>query len=414
MKQAQHFSIPSWSSLSLAQKALLLLSGLALAVGIWARIYNLGFPAKQVFDEVYFPVFANNYLNGVSFFDVHPPLGKFIIAGSIALFGDTPFAWRFMQSVLGIGIIFLGAATWWEWTKEKIGSLLFATFLAVETMLIVYSRIGLMDGIQFFFILAVLWAAVRAKRGTDIWWVAILLGLAVSIKWVALAVLIPVAYILWRKKLLKTFVPSLLLSLAIYVLIVYIGQILNGVENPLAGVWEWHRQAYGYHLHLTATHPWSSMWWSWPLMLRPVLFFYELDASQRVMAISAIGNPVLWLSATVAVAASVIELGAQAFLNRHTALKHPLLPLLLGYGASLLPWIPIHRVVFIYHYLPAYLFALLMLVYWMTRIWRKYPWIVVAFVLIIIVIGFFYLPMAMGLPLPNEALQQRLWLKSWL
>jgi hypothetical protein len=39
-------------------KVLLFFAAIAVAIGVLARIYNLSFPAKAVFDEVYFPVFA--------------------------------------------------------------------------------------------------------------------------------------------------------------------------------------------------------------------------------------------------------------------------------------------------------------------------------------------------------------------
>ena len=73
----------------------------AVVAGLWGRLRDLGFPPKRVFDEIYFPVFASKYLEGERFFDLHPPLGKFIIAASIALFGDDPIGWRLMPAVFG-------------------------------------------------------------------------------------------------------------------------------------------------------------------------------------------------------------------------------------------------------------------------------------------------------------------------
>ena len=45
------------------------------------RFYRIAEPRQVVFDEVHFGGFASHYLKGTYFFDVHPPLGKLIIAG---------------------------------------------------------------------------------------------------------------------------------------------------------------------------------------------------------------------------------------------------------------------------------------------------------------------------------------------
>ena len=82
-------------------------------IGVWARLINLGYPSSRIFDEVYFPVFANDYLKHIPFFDVHPPLGKFIIAAGIFLFGDNSFGWRIMPALFGIGMIAIAAAAAW-------------------------------------------------------------------------------------------------------------------------------------------------------------------------------------------------------------------------------------------------------------------------------------------------------------
>jgi dolichyl-phosphate-mannose-protein mannosyltransferase len=153
-----------WTQGSWSYRSMLLVAGCAFAVGLWARIYNLGSPPTRVFDETYFPTFAYNYLQGLPVFDLHPPLGKFVLAASIALLGDTPLAWRLMPALFGCALVVLGAVLGWYYTKERVGVLLLAAFIASETILVAYSRTGLLDGILLFFVLATLLTALRAER----------------------------------------------------------------------------------------------------------------------------------------------------------------------------------------------------------------------------------------------------------
>src|SRR5207249_12052909 len=74
--------------------------------------YHLSSPDAYVFDEVYY---AKDACYDAGFpwkqcklmgpyeqtATVHPPLGRWIIAGGEALFGNRPFGWRFMSAVFG-------------------------------------------------------------------------------------------------------------------------------------------------------------------------------------------------------------------------------------------------------------------------------------------------------------------------
>jgi dolichyl-phosphate-mannose--protein O-mannosyl transferase len=405
-----------WARGSWSYRSMLLVAGCALAVGLWARTYNLGSPASRVFDETYFPTFAYNYLQGVPVFDLHPPLGKFVLAAGIALLGDTPRAWRFMPALFGCALLGLGAVLGWCYTKERVGALLLAAFLASETILVVYSRTGLLDGILLFFVLATLLTALRAERRGQVIWPAVLLGLSVAVKWAALGLVVPVGYVLWRKGVLKPFVGALWISVIVYVLVVYVGEIAGGTRDPWRawiGVWEWHLYAVG-GIALQVDHPWASPWWSWPLMLRPIIFFHEAHTVDRLLTIASIGNPVLWWSSTIAVVLSLGELVRRKVIARKPVADHPLAPVLLGYVALLLPWVTGTRVAFLYHYLPSYAFALLTLVYWLCRLWKYRPWMVVAFAGCVLVTALYFLPMTMGSPMSPESLLRRAWLESWL
>ena len=80
------------------------------------RLINLELPKGFVFDEVYYVDGARDLLKyGVEVdganpeFIVHPPVGKWLIAGGINLFGDNEFGWRFASAVIGTLLILLVA-----------------------------------------------------------------------------------------------------------------------------------------------------------------------------------------------------------------------------------------------------------------------------------------------------------------
>lgn len=388
---------------------------IAVITGIAARVYWLAYPSTRVFDEVYFPVFAKQYLDRVSVYDTHPPFGKYIIAVGIWLFGDNGVGWRFMPLIAGIALIAAAAWLTWEFTKDKIATVLMALFIALDGAFIAYSRTGLMDGIMVLFMVCCVAMALRQTEKKSLLWLATLIGLTVAIKWVGLAIIVPIAIIMYRKERLGEFFYSLWWSAAVYFAVVVSGQWLSHADNPFAEAIRWHAEAASYHWNLVATHPWSSPWWSWPFIKRPVLFIYDGTADGSAQVMMTLGNPVVWWASTVAVILTIADIGQGLLKKRWEALKHPMFIALMAWGACYLPWMAVHRVVFIYHYLPAYLFALVMLAYWMTRLYKRYPEYVLTFAIVAVVSGLYFLPLAVGWwPLSPAALAQHIWVKSWL
>lgn len=406
-----------------AAYALVSVGVLALAVGWFARLYRLGYPSRLVWDEIYFPVFARDYLNGTPFFDLHPPLGKFVIAAGIALVGDTPVGWRIMPALFGCAMIPLAAALGWYYLRDRVAALLLATIIACETMLIVYSRTGLMDGILVFFVLATFLSAVLVRRRWQVLLPMILLGLAVAVKWAALPVAVPVGYILWRKGLLKPLLWTLWVPALVYLSVVFIGQAANPTgagrdfndNGTFTNVVNWHRQAL-VNVSRAVPNEQASPWWSWPLMTRPVLLFYQNQGAGRVATVFAVGNPLVWWASTGAVVAGIGELLWRRLVRGEPIADHPLMPIVLGYVCLMLPWLPGTRIPYLYNYLPAYPFAILALVYWLCRLWGPRPWgawVVVAFAACAVSLAVYFLPLAMGLPTGHENLRQHIWFESW-
>ena len=96
---------------------------------------------------------------------------------------------------------------------------------------------------------------------------------------------------------------------------------------------------------------------------------------------------------------------------RKPVAAHPLVPVLLGYPALLLPWVTGARVAFLYHYLSSYAFALWTLVYWLCWLWKQRPWMVIAFAACMVATALFFLSMTMGLPMSPGNLRRRAWLE---
>jgi 4-amino-4-deoxy-L-arabinose transferase-like glycosyltransferase len=116
----------------------------------------------------------------------HPQLVKIVIAGSIELFGDGPFAWRIASILAGSIAIFgmfalVRAAGGTEW--QALGA---ATLMAADSMLLVNSRIGTLD---VYAVAATVWASALYLRGRPIA-AGVLIGLGACAKEVASFVLL--------------------------------------------------------------------------------------------------------------------------------------------------------------------------------------------------------------------------------
>ena len=382
-------------------------------MGTIARSYNLSFPAERLFDEVYFPVYAQDFLHHILSFDVHPPFGKFLLAIGIWLFGDNPLGWRFIPAISGIGIVGISGLWWSKWQKDLVGGVVIMTLLAIEPILITYSRVGLLDEMLLLLIVSAFCIATY-KRLTQpsLAVVATLIGLAIATKWLAVLVVVPIGYVTWRHNTLKKFCLSLVWSAVVYLIVVLSGQLIGHVAHPITGLIQWHEQAWRYQVTLQETHPWSSKWWTWPLELRSVLLYYSYS-DNLVRTVIVLGNPLLLWSSTLAVLGSIGYLVRRRMLGQ-SIIGHPLVPLLLGYGAFWLPWVLVHRVLFLYHYLPSYWFALAITVYWLSHWWQKHPWIVTGLVILFITSGLYFLPLAIGSPLSVTWLAHHVWINSWL
>jgi dolichyl-phosphate-mannose-protein mannosyltransferase len=406
---------PPWQSSNAAIGWLLLL-------GLITRFAVLAHSPAAAMDEIYFSQYVSAYFTHHYYFDIHPPLGKLLVASFAALFDFTPvpletkfdasfvgnnaLLLRFLPCLAGAllpALIFAVART--------LGLSLSASFLAglfvvFDNSLLAHSQFLYFDNFLLLFGFAALGLALHYRQTqvlTHVLGAGVLAGLSVSIKWTGLTfLLIAGLCILWQGYMKYTWrraagASLLLASAALISYTLMFGMHfallpLSGpgdgfmsldfqqtlIGNPnyrpdamhpsfLQTLIETHKEMFATNQRVTGGHPYGSSWWQWPLAWKPI--YYLRDSFHSVNAPDSntysVGNLILWWSASAAVLMAI----GLATVCRLRKLTMPA-GLIFLLGAYLLNWLPfagIHRVMFLYHYYCAYLFGLLLLAMLLDR-----------------------------------------------
>ena len=164
-------------------------------VALVLRLWHLQYPKGFVFDEVYYAQNANSLLHhgveldpktGAATFIVHPPIGKWMIAAGIKLFGYHEFGWRVSGALVGSASVVLIFYV----TKRLFNNYLLSLFAGLLTlcdgMHLVMSRTALLDIFLMFFTLLGFFFLLRSQH----WLAGISLGLATATKWSGLYYLV--------------------------------------------------------------------------------------------------------------------------------------------------------------------------------------------------------------------------------
>lgn len=458
------------------------------------RFWQLSRFNNLVFDEVYFVRFAQNYLSAAPSFDAHPPLGKYFIAAGIwlhsRLIAIAPAAWpsslasssasfswgyRWMNALAGscVPLVVMGFAytIGKQFGSEQSGceqrdrlrtfAILSGLFVAIDGLFIVESRYGLINIYVVLLGLLGQWlwllrseAENRQKRiGLGVG-AGVCLGGAIATKWNGLGfVLSLIVWSLWKRTLqrgahrqrkarffLVEDAPALvsflfyigLLSSATYA-VAWLPHLWLTQESFLTI----HSSLLSFHQRLASDgHSACSQWFTWPLLLKPIAYWYE-EKNNLAHAVNNMGNPALWWLSSAAIVIIFLDRSIQLKnglssrlsnklgktrspqrRQQHHASHHLTDFLLISYSTNWLPWLLVQRCTFIYLYMPAAVFSFMGLA-WLISGWlqasaswiRLMGWVM----FVVIVLAFlFWLPLSIGSPLSAEDLQLRWWLKSWI
>jgi dolichyl-phosphate-mannose--protein O-mannosyl transferase len=409
-----------------------------IALGFLALVWHrIGIPTKIYFDEVHYVPAARKLLELLSANPEHPLFAKEIIAGSIALVGDTPIGWRLPSALFGaFGLFAYGRLMWWA-SERRFATLSAMVLLATSFAWFIQSRIAMLDMVMAGLAMTALWqfaAALRAPPRVARWRLAatgLLLGLAMGAKWnVAPAAMLPGLTFLalrWRDHGGRLFtrsgtrpVPGIsLIEAAFWLgslpLIVYWLTYLPAFFYPDRPVAWWdilghHRYMIELQDSVRKLHPYRSVWYEWAVNWRAIWYLYEVaDGAQR--GVLLIGNPFSMLAGLPA-AAWCLWAGVRR--GRNDALAFALL-----YLASLGLWaVSTKPIQFYYHYLLPGSFLMGCLALALDALWRKggrWEWIPAVSLATAGAIFVWFYPIISAAPLREgrQSYVHWMWLHSW-
>ena len=333
------------------------------------------------FDEIYHARTAYEFLLGLEPYEnTHPPLGKLLIAGGIALFGMCPFGWRFAGALFGV----LTLPALYHLLHQLLGRTapcaLGTALFALDFMRFTQTRIATIDTYAVFFLLLMVDAMVAFLRRDllrdplkkllpPLALSGVFTGLGLAAKWnvaygaVGLAVLYFGKLFLtawdlrragedlapFRRRALALCGWCCLFFLAAPFALYFAAFLpMTALPHNRGQLWaafvRYQTTMFQYHSQLRATHYFASPWYEWPLDLRPIWYFSGTWQG-RYSTIAALGNPLLWWAGLPALLAAV------PLWRRE---RRPWAAVaLVGYGSVYLPWALVPRLTFIYHYFTA-------------------------------------------------------------
>jgi len=348
---------------------------------------------SSYFDEVYFAQTAYQYATEQWGYETtHPPLGKILQSIPIKLLGKmTPLTWRMAGNIAGILIIIAVYFLTKEIFKKSTYARIAAILVSLSGLHFVQTRIGTVDSyLCLFTILSFLmmFKYCRTDKFRFLLLSGICFGAAFSVKWsgafAGFALFLFFVYHLYQKikmpeslkinwqkeswkKIIINFLAGGFCFLVIPVLIYFSSYLLfpkTTLANSPEDVVSQSMNLYNFHSSATEPHPYASKWYTWPIAAQPML--YSLDNDSRI---ELTGNLII---AYTSIIAMIITLYFAARRRDKNSIM-----LLISYLSLWLPYALIGRTMFLYHYLPASIFAIIAIVnvFYLLPKTRKFIWI---------------------------------------
>jgi dolichyl-phosphate-mannose-protein mannosyltransferase len=410
--------------------------------------YPITYSSQTYFDEIYFVRSAEQYLNLQAPYEwTHPPLGKLIIASGIAIFDFNPFAWRIIGVVFATLMIPLIYILGKKLFETSIGGLASAFLFTFDFMHFTMARIATVDTyVVFFSLSSQLFFLIYLKNMLKDGWKTPVLPLFLAIlcfvlgfstKWFMLygfAAELVILSALRLKEVTKlkkglsdriyaftkrpfvTVLVFLLVAVIVYFLI-YIPDMFT--DRSFLDVLGLQGSMYHYHATLNAAHPFSSPWWTWPLMVRPLWLYVETLPNGVTSTIGLMGNPLIWwIGFACIICISIFEAMkmVKKGWNRLGKIGLPALFILTFFFFQWLPYVLISRITFIYHFYLNVPFLCLAGAYFISKYWssRWMKLVTLAYFAGVVALFALFYPVISGAPASNSWIDSLKWLNGWV
>ncbi|MBR5520641.1 MAG: phospholipid carrier-dependent glycosyltransferase [Oscillospiraceae bacterium] len=359
---------------------------------------DTGYYSSMYFDEIYHARTAYEQLKGYSIYETtHPPLGKIIISIGIALLGMTPFGWRFMGTLRGVVMVVIMYLLAKQLFRNEKTALLCSFIFAFDFMHYTQTRLATVDSflvlfVMLMFLFMLKYAQIPLNERIHEQYLHLLIsgifmGCAIAVKWngaygaAGLAVYYFAALFIKhrnacsndssdRKRRTKQAFTTCLWCVIAFVLVpagIYFASFApvlrqSGISAKITEFFAYQVNMFDYHSKLVAEHFFSSPWYTWPFIQKPI-WYSATYTGASISSISAFGNIAVWplmpFCLVYVLINSIREKDSRGLL------------ILTGYLGCFLPWILITRLAFIYHYFPATVFGVLAIGYRLQKLTEK-------------------------------------------
>ena len=402
----------------------------------------ISYKNSTYFDEIYFARTAYEYANGMITYEwVHPPLGKLIQSIPIIFMGMNTFSFRLMGNIAGILMIVVMYVFGKTIFKDRKYAIMAASLMTFDCFHFAHTRMGTIDSflVLFMMLSALFMYKYLVMRNRDsvrkkilyLFLSGLFVGCAIATKWtgmftgLALAIVF-FGHLFYRnrksvvnkmdKKDIKKIILSCILFFVFIPIVIYLlsyflfPNTFPYTVNSFTELFNQTKEMFKYHAQLNDTHPFTSNWYTWPVMYKPVWYYVSYLSGDLKSTIVGIGNPAIWWVGIISTLFILVSIFGKKMRKQSN------LFILTFILCSFLPYLFIGRIMFMYHYFPVLPFLMLGIVAMFKKINEslKTNSLMIFYIGVVIIFFIYFFPIISGGVNSSEYIDSLKWLSSWI